>query len=334
MKKLYLLALAGLVACSGCTTVSLEQYTANQSRTCGEGRDSMVLDCLAAVADDPNMLPSFSQYSQGITTVTDTVNVSQTITWAPLKYTAEVLGLQAIRAPKGQWTVSPAVEYQQLEALQAACLWALFGPERAHKDYPEILGDPNDFLNQKPHFAVEKQLSQIPPGWVHFGCLKDVPLCARYKGHKGHTWAWVLPNDSESFAQFTLVLQDIVTLEPTFITTPPLLVQLTTYVVTKLPDASDPSKAVTISTLETRAVKFDHRKDIEKELQEGMKTGKVNLTQAQWLAYTDPWSGVHSGTPGTPATSQTGRPTGTQVLPGATVIPGGIQTPPATFKLQ
>ena len=76
----------------------------------------------------------------------------------------------------------------------------------------------------------------MPGGWLHVGCLKDVPLWARFKGHAGGTWVWVMPEDSESFAQFTLVMNDIATLNIDYLYAPPILVTLTKYKVTELPE--------------------------------------------------------------------------------------------------
>ncbi len=338
------LMLAGILACTGCTTVTLEEYTLRQTQTSGEARDRLVLNCLATVAADPDALPPYALCSNGVSTATDSITVGQASTWAPHKRVLENLGLTASRSPKGQWTVDPSGEYQQLEAIHAACLWALFGPQRACEAYPTgILGDPTHYLDGKPHFGVEARLARTWPGWIHYGRLKDVPLHARYKAHKGHTWVWVMPEDSESFAQFTLVLQDIATLEPTIIASPPLLVQLTEYQITQLVDLSSEAgkaKNVTISTPEPpRAVKLAYKDVIDKAIQEGLrKTGKVNLTRAQWLAYTEPWPGVRNSAGAAAVSPATGiaalpsrEPTNVLVLPRAPapVYTVPERTPPA-----
>ena len=108
MKRAFVLTLVLIAASAGCTTVSLEQYTLNQNRSCGECRDTSVLDCLAAVAAEPDTLPSFSLYTFGLTTVTDTINADQRVTWAEAMRTLAALGIIGSRAPKGQWTVDPS----------------------------------------------------------------------------------------------------------------------------------------------------------------------------------------------------------------------------------
>jgi hypothetical protein len=341
MRQLGMLILAGsTILCAGCTTLLLKEYTLRQTKTSGEGRDTLVLRCLATVAANPNALPPFAVYSVGIATVTDSATINVTSTWAPFKRTLDNLGVTATTSPKGQWTVDPTVEYQQLEAMQAACLWALFGPEYAAQVYPTgILGDPQRYLDGKAHFGVEKRLAALRPGWVQRGRLQDVPSCARYKEHKGKTWIWVMPQDSESFAQFTLALQDIATLDPTIIAPPPLLVHLTTNVQTSLLDptgeAGKPKKLV-IGTTETRAVKPEYREMIEKAIQAGIsveddKEGKVNLTRAQWMDYTEPWPGVRGpagSTPTTPSPAATSLPVPSE--PNLLVVPPALRVPSFT----
>jgi len=312
MKTILRLAMAGLITCTGCTTLTLQEYTSLQTKSGGDGRDDLVLSALATVAADPDALPPFALYINGITTVTDSVILNDITTWTPLKYVLKTLGFTASTSPKGQWTVDPSAEYQQLEAIHAACLWALFGPERACRAYPTgILGDSNHYLDGKPHFGVEDRLAKTRPGWIHFGGLAEMPLRARFKGHKGNTWVWVMPQGSESFAQFTLVLHDIATLDPPLFAAPPILVVLTTYEVTNLPDLTnletDKKKNVSIGTTETRAVKKEYKEIIEKAIQSGImtedgKTGKVKLTRAQWMEYTEPWHGMRNAVGTSPIT--------------------------------
>jgi hypothetical protein len=312
MSKSWMLTLTAIVTSSGCTSMSLERYTINQVASSGECRDKSVLSCLATVAADPDRLPSFALYGDGVTTVQDQVSLSSTTSWTRGvgSFALESLGVTAFRSPKGQWTVDPIVEYERLTAVHCACLWVLYGQAKAWDACPEILGDTEQYFNDKPHFGVASRLEKLPQGWVHCGCLEDVPPCARYKGHCGHTWVWVMPEDSESFAQFTLVLQDIATLDQSSIYSPPLLVTLTTSRRTELPDLSgDPAKNVEpISFQEVRAVKLEYRKEIEEAIRKAMNNPNepVNLSREQWLACTDPWFGTRTNvTPAKGVSAQT-----------------------------
>lgn len=341
MKPIAIATVAAMLAACGCTTESLSRYTLEQIQSSGYMRDATVLNCLAAVAADPDLLPSYAIYSGGSAQVTDSATIGHTITWAPLAYTAEALSLTASRTPYVEWTVHPLVEYVQLEALHAACLWGVYGPERALARYPAILGEQKDYLDQKAHFGVQPRLARLTPGWLHVGSKKEVPACARFKGHRGKTWVWVMPEDSESFAQFTLALQDIATLDPNAGYGNPLLVTLTTYEVTNLADATDPSKATTISTPETRVVKKEYRGLVEQAIQASLASGTpVKISRAQWLAYTDPWLGTRatpspsslaSRTPSGQLTISGGGGGGTPT--GGAVAPGNM-APKATFELR
>lgn len=316
-----MVVLAIALGSTGCTTVSLERYTLNQVHTSGECRDSTVLNCLAAVAADPDTVPSFALYGDGVTTVQDTIGLSSTTSWTRMvnSFALETLGVMVSRSPKGQWTITPTLEHERLEALHAACLWAICGPEKAIADHPGILGEHQQYLDQKPHFGVEDRLAKLPKGWVHAGCLTDVPPCALFKGHAGKTWVWVMPEDAESFAQLTLALHDIATLDFSSIVVPPLVVTLTKYGVTKLPDVLGGGKGFeAISYNEFRVVKPQFKTLIEERIRDGMaKTGKVNLTWAEWIEYTDPFIGVRPA--GTPATATPTPQTASQlsISPGA-----------------
>lgn len=320
------LALFLLAACAGCTSVAVQEYTLSQNRTSGAIRDDLTLTCLAAVAANPDALPSFALVSSGLPSVTDSVNLSHTATWTHGGYTSEAFGAMASTTPKGQWNVDPVAEYERLEAVHAACLWALFGPERANTIYAGILGDPRVYLDQKPHFNVEHRLARLRPGWVGVGTHHDVPACARYKGHKGDTWVWVMPDDAAAFADFALSLLDIATLDVTAIYTNPILVTLTVYRLTKIPDLSDPTKkVVTIATSETRAVKPEYRGVIEDAIRAGFEQKQVPLSRAQWLAYTEPWFGTRTAPAASPAMTMAGRAGPGLFLPPVT---GQLSLPP------
>jgi hypothetical protein len=148
----------------------------------------------------------------------------------------------------------------------------------------------------------------------------DVPHSACYKAHCGDTWIWIMPEHAEAFAQFVLAFQDIATLDINVVYSPPLVIQLTTNEVTKLKDPSDPGKAVTISTTEPRAVKLAYRDRINNALRTSLETGNpVPFTRAQWLEFTEPWTGMRTAPVLSPAPTQ----------PGRTVASAPLSTPAA-----
>jgi hypothetical protein len=187
------------------------------------------------VAASPDTLPSYALLSNGVTALSDTGVVNPTSSWsgAPEVFKTQAVAITGSRSPQLQWTVSPVADYTQLEAMRCACRWVLAGPEEADPASTHILADPETDTSPGPHFGVAWRLAKLSPGWLHVGRLRDIPLGARYKDHCGDTWVWVMPDGTESLAEFTLVLQDIATLNvapsdgsaPAHLT-PPLLVTL------------------------------------------------------------------------------------------------------------
>jgi len=83
-----------------------------------------------------------------------------------------------------------------------------------------ILADPesievaveNSTPGYHPHFGVKDRLRTLPAGWLHVGRMCEVPVEACYKAQCGDTWVWVMRDGMEGLSGFTLVLQDIATL--------------------------------------------------------------------------------------------------------------------------
>src|ERR1700730_18978280 len=136
-------ALLLAVSCTGCTTMALEQYTLAQIRSVGDLRDREVLHCLAQVAANPNALPSLSMSADGITRVSDNVTLNATTTWtrAINGFAMQTLAGNLSRSPQGSWTIDTVGDYERLEAMRCACLWALRGVPPPGVDI-EILEDP------------------------------------------------------------------------------------------------------------------------------------------------------------------------------------------------
>ena len=140
----------------------------------------------------------------------------------------------------------------------------------------------------------------------------------------------------EAFAQFTLALQDIASQDTAAYYSPPPVIVLTAFYVTKVPDPTDPTKALTVATSEYRAVKREKKEEIEKRILASLVNGKpIDLTRAQWLAYTDLYTFSRTTATGTPATSLPARAlssasTGASSGQAPTL---GRPAPAATFQL-
>jgi hypothetical protein len=233
MRNRVVVVLSLAFAATGCTALSLERHTVNQSQTVTDYRYHAALYALAMVAADPDTLPSYSLLANGVAAVTDTGLLGTTSTWsgAPEVFASQILGLTGSRSPNLLWTLSTVTEYTQLEAMRCACRWVLEGSERLCPDCLHVLADPETDLSPGPHFGVMERLTRLPQGWLHVGRLCDVPAQACYKEHCGDKWVWVMPEGTEGLAGFTLVLQDISTLnviDPTApaIVSPPTLITL------------------------------------------------------------------------------------------------------------
>src|ERR1700722_2463067 len=221
-----LLALVLLVPCVGCTTMALERHTVSQATSVADLRYREVMENLAMIACDNSFLPSFSTFYAGTVDVSDTAQMSSMSVWnrIPVKPTGTItsLGTQSLDVPltrtvKQTWTLDPVIVPEKLSAMRAACQWVLFGQDRIDPEGFAMLkkydppfpkgnktGDPPGI-----YFAVADQLLAVPSGWLHTGCLKDVPLHACYRAHCHDVYVWVTPDGLAGLTEFSLVLQEI-----------------------------------------------------------------------------------------------------------------------------
>jgi hypothetical protein len=219
MKKSIYILLIGVTCTVGCTSLSLQRHTVNQITSVTDYRYEATLQALAMVAADPATIPSFSLISNGTTSITDTGIINPVTSWGgellPYVFSTEAIAVTGSRQPQILWTIDPVADHTQLEAIRCACRWALCKENRTHFDCFSILTDPMDprVSNTKgSHYGVLWRLNRIHDGWLNVGRCCDVPANARYKAHCGEVWAWVMPEGMEGLSEFTLVLQDIATL--------------------------------------------------------------------------------------------------------------------------
>ena len=216
MKRWILILTSGL-ACTGCTTWALERHTLAQGESAADLRYQEVLDNLALVAQDPAALPAYSSIFAGTAQVVDTEQVSSATLWvgksvmgtARAGFLSETGTPQLSRSVSENWSLDPLIAPEKIEALRCACRWVLYGPQEACASCPGLLESPDEAPTPGRHFGVADRLAQLPPGWLHVGGLKDVPLAAPYKAHCDDAWVWVLPDGLEGLADFTLVFQDV-----------------------------------------------------------------------------------------------------------------------------
>jgi hypothetical protein len=235
--RFFMTALTAAIVGSGCTTMSLERHTANQISSIVDYRYQQTLDCLATVAANPASLPSYALLSAGITKISDSGSLASSTLWqhtVPTSgigirgFASQSLTASLSRVPTESWTLIAISDHSQLEAMRCACRWVLNGPNEACDSCPGLLAAPDPISNVPgPRFGVEDRLRRLPGCWLHVGRCKDVPLTAIYKSRCGDTWVWVMPDGLEGLADFTLVLQDIATLDVNVSTPPQIVLKLT-----------------------------------------------------------------------------------------------------------
>jgi hypothetical protein len=293
--------------------LSLERSTLRQIATIDDYRNKSTLHCLAAIAANEGTVPPYGILVNGVTNLHDTGNASSTTAWtrALNGFATEALGLTLSRDWEVQWNVDPVGESSKLDALRCACRWVVCGPEIACRDCPHLLADPAVIYSpQEPCFGVEGRLRRLPPGWVHVGKLKDVPLCAAYKEHCDGTWVWVMPEDTWCLAEFTLILHDIATIDLEAVYSQPLLVTITTQSPVKVNSAAPnpktdgklspltppPSTQLTgIATLEYRVIRPEKLLYIQDALDKAATTqGPLDITIEQWREYTYAYNGTRT----------------------------------------
>ena len=153
---------------SGCTMTSLERHTVAQVDTTTELRYREVMNNLAMIANDPSRLPNYTSIFSGTVFVQDTGQLLSTTTWP----WAVSLGSQATnpsvnRQISQNWTLDPVLVPEKLEAMRAACQWAIGGPGYVWPDSMSLLVRPDDAPpGPDRHFGVVEQLAQMPAGWL------------------------------------------------------------------------------------------------------------------------------------------------------------------------
>jgi hypothetical protein len=202
-----------------------------------ELRYQEVVDNLAVIAHNSGTMPSFAFSSGGTTAVTNLYRVdsSTTFTHAALGFSNQLLSFLGQHNPDENWTICTASGGPIWEGLHYACMWQLYGPPAPNSPAMELLRAPRiDDRVPKPgnvnlyHLDVARYLEDIPPGWLGHGCEHDVPKNACYSSHCHGTYVWVLPEGMPGLSEFTLVVMDILTTDPSTLAVLPVHVLVVT----------------------------------------------------------------------------------------------------------
>jgi hypothetical protein len=241
-------AVTGAVSvCAGCTMTSLERHTVAQIDTTTDLRYQEIVNNLAMIAADPSTLPTYSSIFSGTIFVQDTGQVISTTTWPfAAKLGADATNPSLNRQASQNWTLDPVMVPEKLEAMRAACQWAIGGRASVHPDSLSLLDRPEQWpRGPNRHFGVSDKLNELPVGWLDIGAASDVPKHARYKSHCGNTWVWVTSDGMNGLADFTLIIQNIARIQ---INSPTLFNPLPVYTpITFLTTDLDPADRVKVT---------------------------------------------------------------------------------------
>lgn len=158
--------------------MSLERHAVAQSDSAVEVRYQEVLDNLARIAHDPSALPSYASIFSGTIFVQDQ---GQVVSSNVLPYISSNKGLAALnpsiqRQISQNWVLDPISAPEKLEALRAACQWAIGGPEHVTPYSMSLLIRPDQApAGSDRHFSVADDLARLPAGWLGIGKHKDIP---------------------------------------------------------------------------------------------------------------------------------------------------------------
>lgn len=194
MRKLWMpmfAVLAGLLA-GGCRHTALRGDTLAMASTISDLQYRLVLDNLAMLGSDPDLLPWHVKLDDGIVQVEDEGRLALDI--SPLAADLDPLSAAfGERRQTQRWGLVPVTNPEELRDLQALYRQAMGR---------EVEGDPIE------------EIENIPRGWFETGGARDVAVDAVYVGRWREHYAWVRPGRTRELTNFTLAVLSIVRLNP------------------------------------------------------------------------------------------------------------------------
>jgi hypothetical protein len=174
-----------LVVASGCMNQQLQFSTRRTANTLPDLQYQQVMDNLAMIAANPDLLPYLAVAGQGSIQVTDGRTSTLGLNMAPKTFTSAIFGLGASRNITGTWSLGTITSPEKIRDMQTAYQRAIRGSVR---------GDPAD-------------------RWLKIGCKKDVSKHASYVARHGQVFVWVMPEGIAGLSNLTLTIMDIATRE-------------------------------------------------------------------------------------------------------------------------
>ena len=224
MKRLTLGLLAVLATTTtGCTTTALERHTVAQAESISDLRYREVMENLAMIAANPEILPAYSSIYAGTSDVSDTASVSsatqitrtfKTLAGKTLPVTTTNLGQENLdvnlqRQVKQVWTLDAMVAPEKLGAFRAACRWVIYGANTLDPESRALLSTWTTGMPPGFYFEVDCKLANLPACWLHWGKHCAETTKARYKAHCNDVWVWVNADGVDGLSRFELIVQEI-----------------------------------------------------------------------------------------------------------------------------
>jgi hypothetical protein len=212
----YLAPFSGLLMLlTGCQHIQLRHHTERQASTLTELNYHIVLDNLAMLHCNSDLMPFYLYPNAGITNVQLTGMSNAGMNWDLLSAAGKPTNwfldkvtytpLQATDLTVEQWGTQPTSNPEELMLMRCVYLQALGCP--CHDaECPERLAA---FFSHDPDI-----LSNVQPGWLHTG--PHPPRSAVFVGHYGHNYAWVTEDGVNGLTKLTLAILDIATAQPPF----------------------------------------------------------------------------------------------------------------------
>jgi hypothetical protein len=195
-----------ILANSGCTHMQLRKHTNQRLRTTSEITQQQIMDNVAKISANENAWPEFSNFSSGLTQVTDSAGGSLGLTWNATTIVQEALGISASRSLVDNWGTTATTDPARLRAMWAVYYYTVYGVVPKREDYDAD-------LQLKQVFGTDQWQKLIPaPGWFRVYCdheyCEDVE-CGCVVGRHCDTRACVLPGSQEQLQRLTYAIMHI-----------------------------------------------------------------------------------------------------------------------------
>jgi len=183
--------LAALIL-TGCRQTALRQDTLAMASTLTDLQYRMILDNIAMLSHQPDVLPWHVKLDDGNVQVEDEGRLSLEV--SPLTSDFDPLaGSFVERRRTQQWGLVPVTDPRELRDLQALYRRAM--GERVEED------------------ALD-EIEDVPEGWFRTGGRREVPDDAVSVGRYRDRYAWVEQDHARELTEFTLAALSVVRLKP------------------------------------------------------------------------------------------------------------------------